>query len=268
MTIGFLQFSPVLGDPQASIERVKAAIDSLSSVDLLVLPELSNSGYNFSSRQQAEASAERIGEGDFSRFLMKQSSERNCHIVAGINERDGDRLYNSAVLFGPKRVIGKYRKMHLYLNEQDYFEPGDIPPAVFDLKGTKVSILVCFDWAFPELWRMAALAGAEVICHPSNIMAPARALKGLAGHALCNRVFIVTANRIGREGDLTFGGMSTVLSPDGDILAQAPTDRDDLIIIDIDPERARNKMLSRRNHVLDDRRPEMYVSLTQPKRKP
>ena len=261
MKIGFLQFAPVLGNPSGSIERLNSALKNVESVDLLVIPELSNSGYNFVSESQARQASETIGKGPFSDYIRQQSSALGCHIVAGINEGEGDRLYNCAILVGPDGIIGKYRKMHLYLNEPDFFEPGDTLPSVYDIGGVKVSILICFDWAFPEVWRMVALAGAQVICHPSNIVNPKRALIGLAGHALCNRIHIVTANRIGTEGDLTFGGMSTILSPNGEPVVRASSYNDEAIVVDIDPSEALDKHLTARNDVLNDRRPEMYRSL-------
>ncbi len=263
MKVGIVQFAPVLGEPRSSIERLESTLSGMDQVDLLVVPELSNSGYKFVSQQQAREAAETIGEGLFSDYIRRKSRELNCHIVAGMNERAGDRLYNSAILAGPEGIIGKYRKMHLYLNEPDFFEPGDTAPTVHDVNGVKVSILICFDWAFPEVWRMAALAGAQVICHPSNIVTPQRALTGLGGHALCNRVFIVTANRIGTEGDLTFGGMSTVISPSGGIIAQAVPDGTAVVVAEIDTSKALDKNLTHRNHVLNDRRPEMYRSLVE-----
>ena len=108
---------------------------------------------------------------------------------------------------------------------------------------------------------MAALAGAQVVCHPSNIVKPERASIGIRGHALCNGMFIATANRVGAEGDLHFGGMSSVVSPSGEISACAEGDEEVVTVVDIDPQEALYKMLSPRNHLLADRRPEMYGSL-------
>ena len=127
-------------------------------------------------------------------------------MVSGLNERDGDRLYNSAVLVGPEGYVGRYRKLHLFMNEKDYFQPGDAGLPVFDIGACKVGMLVCFDWQFPEAWRVLALKGADVICHPANLVLPGLAQRAVPIHALTNRVYVVTGNRTGTEGGLDLHG--------------------------------------------------------------
>jgi len=183
--------------------------------------------------------------------------------VSGFNERDNGVLYNSAILIGPRGYVGKYRKMHLFMNEKDYFKPGNVGLPVFDIRLCTIGMLVCFDWIFPEVWRILALKGAEIVCHPSNLVLPGLAQKGVPIHALTNRVYIVTANRIGTEGDLSFTGLSMIANPKGDILAQASQKREEVRIQDIDIAMARDKMITNRNHLFSDRRPEEYSLLTE-----
>jgi predicted amidohydrolase len=257
-----VQLSPVLGNVQATIttiDRLLAGVDA----DLLVLPELCNSGYNFRSRQEAWETSEEIGRGPFVRYLETLCRERGMHLVSGLNERDGGRLYNSAILVGPQGVIGRYRKLHLFLNEKDYFEPGDAGLPVFDLGLCKVGMLVCFDWIFPEAWRVLALKGADVVCHPSNLVLPGLAQRGIPIHALMNRIYVVTGNRTGSEGNLTFTGRSLVADPLGDVLAQAAPTGEEVGVAEADLALARNKKVTPRNDVLADRRPEEYVGLCQ-----
>jgi predicted amidohydrolase len=121
---------------------------------------------------------------------------------------------------------------------------------------------VCFDWIFPEVWRILALKGADIICHPSNLVLPGLAQRAIPIHALTNRVYVVTANRIGTEGDLTFTGVSTIANPRGDILAQASQAKEELVVQEIDIAVARDKMITPRNHLLTDRRPEQYALLS------
>ncbi|HVP06218.1 MAG TPA: nitrilase-related carbon-nitrogen hydrolase, partial [Candidatus Acidoferrum sp.] len=208
MQIGYVQFSPALGDLGANIEQIERFSAKFTDGGLYVLPELCNSGYNFEAKQQAHETSEPIGESQFVTFLTELCHNRHVHVVAGMNERDNDLLYNSAVLVGPDGLLGKYRKMHLFLNEKDYFAPGNIGLPVFEVDGATIGMLICFDWIFPEVWRILALKGAEIICHPSNLVLPGRAQKGVPAHAMMNRVFVVTANRIGTERDLTFTGNS------------------------------------------------------------
>ena len=124
-------------------------------------------------------------------------------------------------------------------------------------------MLVCFDWIFPEVWRIVALKGAEIICHPSNLVLPGFAQRAVPIHALTNRVYVITANRIGIEGELSFTGLSTIANPQGDILVQASQTEEEVGMEDIDIGMARDKMITPRNHVLHDRRPKEYSLLTE-----
>jgi predicted amidohydrolase len=261
--IGFLQFSPLLGDVRGTIQSIERLLDGGEETDILVLPELCNSGYHFSSYQQAWDASESIEGGPFIEFLTSKCKSCNMHIVTGLNERDGEMLYNSAVLIGPDGYIGTYRKLHLFLNEKDFFQPGNAGLPVFNIGTCTLGMLVCFDWIFPEVWRILALKGADIICHPSNLVLPGFAQRAIPIHALTNRVYVVTANRIGAEGDLTFTGASTIANPRGDILAQASRANEELVVREIDIASARDKMITPRNHLLDDRRPGQYTLLTE-----
>ena len=176
---------------------------------------------NFTDPQQAWNASETIDQSIFIQYLVSICRDYNLHIVSGFNEKDGDRLYNTAILVGPHGYLGKYRKLHLFMNEKDYFEPGDIGLPIFNAGSCRVGLLVCFDWIFPEVWRILALKGADLVCHPSNLVLPGLAQKAIPVHALLNRIHIVTANRVGTEGDLTFTGLSTIADHRGNVLLQA-----------------------------------------------
>jgi predicted amidohydrolase len=261
MRIGFVQFAPTLGDVGNTIRTLEKLLAGVGPVELLVLPELCNSGYNFESLEQARATAEPVGEGLFVRFLEALCAARGCYVVSGLNERDGDRLYNSAVLVGPEGYVGRYRKLHLFLHEKDFFEPGDAGLPVFDVGACRLGMLVCFDWIFPEAWRALALQGADIICHPSNLVLPGLAQRAVPIHALTNRVYVVTANRIGTERDLTFTGLSTIADPKGQVLLQASQAQEETGVVEADVALARDKWITPRNHILDDRRPREYARL-------
>jgi predicted amidohydrolase len=261
--IGFVQFAPVLGDVQATIDKIDRLSVHCAGADLLVLPELCNSGYNFESEEQAWVTSEEIGNGVFLRYLESLCVRLGCHIVSGLNEREGSRLYNSAILVGPHGYVGRYRKLHLFMNEKDFFEPGDVGLPVFDIGPSRVGMLVCFDWIFPEAWRVLALKGADIICYPSTLVLPGLAQQAVPIRALTNRFYVVTANRIGSEGELTFTGMSTIADPKGQVLAQASRADEKVSRIEIDVSLARTKDITSRNNVLADRRPEQYALLAE-----
>jgi len=134
---------------------------------------------------------------------------------------------------------------------------------VFDIGLCKIGMLVCFDWIFPEVWRIVALKGAEIICHPSNLVLPGLAQKAVPIHALTNRIYTITANRIGTEGNLSFTGLSTIANPNGDILFQASRTEEETVIKDIDIRLARDKIITKKNDLFSDRRPEEYSLLTE-----
>ncbi len=261
MKIGFIQFSPVLGDLDANLSKIERLLAAAPAADLLVLPELCSTGYRFSSAEQARDLSEEISHSRLVRLLDRICADKDLHLVAGMNERDGDGIFNTSVLIGPKGYIGKYRKLHLFMNEKDIFTPGNAEPAIYDIGICKLGMMICFDWIFPEIWRVLALKGADLICHPSNLVLPGFCQRAIPVHALINRLYVVTANRIGTEGDLTFTGLSIIADPKGNVMVQASSDREEIGIAELDIALARDKMMTPRNHVLDDRRPEFYSRL-------
>ncbi len=258
MKLALIQFAPVLCDRDETVRRLDPLFARCGPADLIVLPELANSGYNFTNREEAWGGSESIGASPFLDYLRGKCAEFDCEIVTGLNERAGDRLYNSAVLLSADGVQGFYRKMHLFVNEPDYFEAGDVGLPVFEREYGTIGILICFDWRFCEAWRTLALKGAELICHPSNIVTPHRAEKAIPVHAMINRVFTATANRTGTERDLTFTGRSLIADPDGTVIAQAPAEGEEVLMVEIDLGEARNKAVTARNDAFADRRPEEY----------
>ncbi|MFZ5981904.1 MAG: nitrilase-related carbon-nitrogen hydrolase [Candidatus Zixiibacteriota bacterium] len=263
MKIGLIQMNPALGDTAANIVKIDKFLGETKDADLVVLPELCHCGYNFSSKQQAIDTSESVTDSRYIDFLSERCRQHRQHLVSGLNERVGDDLYNSAVLVGPEGVRGIYRKLHLFYNEKDLFIPGNAGLPVFDIGICKVGLLICFDWIFPEVWRALALKGADIICHPSNLVIPGLCQRAVPVHAVTNRVFVVTANRIGTEGDLTFTGLSTIAGPKAEILYQASADREETKTLAIDIARARDKYVTSRNHIFDDRRPEEYAAITE-----
>ena len=261
MKVGFVQFAPTLGDLQATMQKLDRLMPQCAGAELLVLPELCNSGYNFESPEHAWATSEAVTSSVFLQYLESQCQRHNFHIVSGFNEREGDLLYNSAILVGPQGMMGRYRKLHLFMSEKDFFEPGDVGLPVFDIGQARVGMLVCFDWLFPEAWRALALKGADLICHPSNLVLPGLAQRAVPIHALTNRVYVVTANRIGTEVDLTFTGLSTIAGPRGEILLQASSSEESVGLVDVDVALARDKNITPRNNIFHDRRPKEYSDL-------
>ncbi len=264
MRVGYVQFAPEFGEVERNLDRV-ADLLSRDRADLWVLPELFSTGYQFATAQELAELAEPVSEGPTTARLIALAQEMNCHIVAGLAERTDSRLYNSAVFVGPSGLVARYRKIHLFYEEKNLFAPGDLPFLVTDIGLAKVGLLVCYDHFFPEAARSLALQGAEVVAHPANLVMPGLAQLTMRVRAMENRVFTLTANRIGveaRTGEtLCFTGLSQVVAPNGDVLVQAPQDAEDVRVVEIDPVQARDKHLTRLNDVFADRRPEFYGRL-------
>jgi len=259
--IGLLQMAPVLGNLAANLERLDALLPELEGCRVAVLPELCNSGYNFESREHALACAESLDASPFLDHLASACARHGFHLVVGLCERDGDELYNSAVLVGPEGPLGTYRKVHLFNEEKLRFAPGNLGFPVFQLGELRLGILICFDWHFPEAFRILALKGADLICHPSNLVIPGRCQQAVCAHALLNHVYVATANRTGTERGLTFTGESLIADPAGQVVARATREDAMCLAVEIDLALARDKMATPRNHIVDDRRPELYGEL-------
>ncbi|HHT9137117.1 MAG TPA: nitrilase-related carbon-nitrogen hydrolase [Candidatus Wunengus sp. YC60] len=261
MKVGFLQTFPRFGKKSENIGRAISSISGLNA-DLIVLPELFNTGYQFVSREEALALSERIPDGQTTQALIKLAKEKNLYIVTGLAERENERCYNSAVLVGPDGFIDCYRKLHLFYHEKLWFDPGNAEPEVYDIGHAKVGIMICFDWFFPEVARCLALKGADIICHPANLVLP-YCPQAMITRCIENRVYAITANRVGTEKrseeSLTFIGTSQVLGTKGEILYRATSDREESIVVEIDPGNARDKQVTAVNHIFEDRRIKFIV---------
>jgi predicted amidohydrolase len=259
MKISLVQFSPQLNNLQANLDSINNLIHNSDS-NLYILPELANSGYNFSDKQNAFDNSESIDNSLFIEHLITIAKDKNAHVVSGFCERDDDKLYNSSVLINSKGVIGLYRKLHLFLNEKDFFEPGDKGLPVFDTSLGKIGMLICFDWMFPEAWRSLALKGAQLIAHPSNLVLP-YCQSVTPSYALVNRCLIATSNRIGTEGNLTFTGQSVLADINGNVVLKGSNDQSQLLSAQIDISLANSKSVTARNNVFEDRRSDVYGDL-------
>ncbi len=143
------------------------------------------------------------------------------------------------------------------MNEKDIFEEGKGGLDIYKINGYRIGMQICFDYLFSDAWRVLAQKGADIIAHPSNLVTY-NAFKVVPALAIMNKVFIASTNRIGTERDLTFAGRSFLCNPSGEIISEANPQNEEILFSEIDPKDARNKMITERNHVFEDRRPERY----------
>ena len=263
MKAGFVQFDPLFGNVKENIEKAIQLIESFDA-DVIVLPEFFNTGYLFTSKQEADELGEIIPGGPTTEALCGIAGRKKVHLVGGLIEKAGGRLYNTAILVSPQGHVATYRKVHLFNEENLWFTPGDKGFEVYDIGSCKLGIMICYDWIFPESMRVLALKGAEVICHPANLVLPF-CQDAMITRCLENRVFAITANRTGTEqrGGKTFRytGRSQITGPVANILYRAGADTEETGVVNIDVSLARNKRLNLYNDLFEDRRVPFYGTL-------
>lgn len=270
--IGCCQIEPRVGRKDENVAKTlrfaREAADG--GADLVLLPELANTGYVFNTRSEAYELSEEVPGGETTRAWEEFARGRGVYIAAGIAEREGDRLYNSSVLIGPEGYIGKYRKLHLWNREKLFFEPGDLGLPVFPTPLGRLGMYVCYDMWFPEMTRIYALQGADVILNITNWVASENeAEDSRLTEAVCvaqahlNAVFIAAADRVGVERGQPFLGRSMIVSPRGELLAgPASHDGEEVVAAECNLVEARlRKRRTRLNHIVLDRRTDVYDAL-------
>lgn len=273
LRVACVQMAPEIGRKTANLEKSCGLIERAAAegASLIVLPELCNTGYVFDSRAEAFGLAEAIPDGESSRAWGEAARRLGVTLVAGIAEREGPSLYNAAVLTGPEGHIGTYRKNHLWGEEKLFFEPGNVGVPVWSLPFGRVAVAICYDQWFPEVYRLAALQGADIACTPTNWvpmpgqpegqLAMANILAMAGAHS--NALFVAAADRVGIERGQPFLGQSLIVSPTGWIAAGPASDSEEQIIYaDIDLADARRaRSLNGFNDLVRDRRADVYGDL-------
>jgi len=262
MKIGYVQFKPQFGEKEKNLKRAFKFLEDgvREEADLMVLPELFNTGYVFRSKEEVMMLSEQVPEGETIKNLIRFAKENSLHLVAGICERKAEKFFNSAILVSPDENVSVYRKAHLFYKEKIWFSPGDVPFSVYDIEKARVGIMICYDWFFPEVTRILSLKGAQIICHPSNLLLP-YCQKAMLGAAIQNRIFIITANRVGTERGVKFTGKSQIVSPNMKILASSGRNGEEVKVVDVNPEDADSKKITEYNDLWTDRRTDLYESL-------
>ena len=274
MKIAGVQMDVKIGEAARNVARMQDALREAAKqhgASLAIFPECAVSGYCFGDIAEARANAEPL-TGPSVTALAKTCRELGVYAIVGMLERDGERIFNAAVLIGPEGVAGNYRKIHLpYLGVDMLTTHGDQPLAVHAAGDLRVGMNICYDAAFPEATRVMAILGADLIALPTNWPpgAEATARHAIPTRALENDVYFAAVNRVGEERGFRFIGMSSICGPNGEILAASAGADEEILYAEIDPARARRKRIVRvpGKHEIDrlaDRRPEFYAALTAP----
>jgi predicted amidohydrolase len=218
------QINTKLGDVKSNLALIRKVSAWIRKSDIVCFPELSTTGYALG-RKWAEL-AEEV-PGTVTDELSKIASEHGFYLICGVDERgkgeEMREIYDSAVLIDPNgKLVGVYRKVHLWGSERKYFTSGRSFP-VFRTKLCMIGIGICYDLEFPESTRVLARKGAKLVFYPSAQPSNARKMVEIyvRSRSSENCLFTAFSNRVGYEGNLSFFGESQINSPDTRILAEA-----------------------------------------------
>jgi predicted amidohydrolase len=270
MRVAVAQLEPRLGEKARNLDACLARMEDAASAGarLLVLPECAIPGYMFDSAAEALPFAEEI-PGPATGALEDACLRLDLYVVCGLLERDADALRNSAVLIGPDGLIGTYRKTHLpFLGVDRFTLPGDEFP-VYETPLGRIGLEICYDLRFPEVTRTLALKGADLVAHPTNFPMAAKVQTDVItlARAAENRIYLLTANRVGKERWGEFCGWSQIVDPYGKRLAEAGATEEALLVAEVDVEKARDKDYvvpgEYELYLFGDRRPELYGALVE-----
>jgi predicted amidohydrolase len=262
------QLAPKIGDLAYNRKLTERAIRSAAhqGAQVVVLPELVQSGYLFADRNEALSLSE-TAEGPTLRLWSQLARELNIVVVGGFCERlEGDELCNSAALIDAQGLRAVYRKAHLWDGETEIFSAGRAAPPVIDTVYGRIGMLICYDLEFPEWVRLPALAGADLLCAPVNwpdgprppTERPAEVVR-VQANASVNRMFIAACDRHGHERGVGWVQGSVIVDADGYPLAgPAEQGGEQILLATLNLVEARNKRISARNDLHRDRRPQLY----------
>ena len=266
-------------DPQIGLEHCERNLGrglalarraAREGANLIVLPELANTGYTFNSRAEAYAHAETLHDGPSLKAWADFAREYQVYLAAGFSERDGLKLYDSAVLFGPEGRLGHYRKAHLWNQEKLWFTPGDLGFPVFETPIGRIGLLICWDIWFPEVPRLMAAQGADIICSLNNWVWTPPPLFDDAGRCMAsyltmtaahvNNVYIAAANRVGSERGGRFLGCSLIAGTNGWPIGEVGSaEAEAILYADVDLSSARSAPIwNSLNDLPRDRRTDLY----------
>lgn len=253
--VAVAQMDIKLGDKKANLKKTAEIASSASKqgADFVCLPEYLSTG---SVPEQCSKLAEPV-PGYVVDKLGAIAEENGIYVVASILEKTDDKIYNTAVLISPGgELLTKYRKMHLFMEEQTYIAHGR-EYAVVDTEFGKVGLMICYDAIFPEIARRLALQGVSIIFMPANWPDPFLPQWRLAtsARALDNQIWLVAANRIGADNKFTYSGRSRIVNPYGDSVVECG-EREEVLVATVD-EKVTEEFKKIINF-LNDRQPEVY----------
>ncbi len=258
LDVAAIQFNITLGEIDRNLAKAEAALRRAAGrgARLVVLPEMWSAGFAYKKLQALAEATPRVLD-----VVAALSAELDLVIVGSLPEVADGKVCNTAYVTDRGALAGSYRKLHLFslMNEDEHIAAGRHSAVVATSVG-RLGLAVCYDLRFPELFRKLALDGAEIICLPGEWPTPRqlhwRTL--LRARAIENQCFVIAANCCGRQGKLDFFGMSLIIAPRGELLAEADDFATELVATcdfkELDDYRTQITCFA-------DRRPDVYGAL-------
>jgi predicted amidohydrolase len=260
--VGLTQMRCQVGDKSWNLAHARERLQLLpDGIRIACLPEFFNTGYHLDLIGDAFFELAEPIPGPTTTALGEVARSRKMAILGNIPEADGDQegvLYDTTFVLDPRgELVGRYRKTHLYPTEHRYFRAGDELP-VFDVGFVRVGTATCFDHAFPEVFGTLAVRGAQVVFIPSAVPVGYEYLLSLRTRARAqdNQLWVVAVNRVGEEKEVGYCGLSQVVNPRGEVVAEASPVEEENLVAAVDL----SAILRERQQepVLRSRRPALY----------
>ena len=265
VTVAAVQMRPRLKMISENLANCLQRLEEVARnrANIIAFPELTLSGYIFESREEALSIAETV-PGPSTEQVSQKCASLGVHVIIGLIEKEGDKIYNTAVLIGPRGIISKYRKTHLPPCGVDRFvEKGNIGYKVHDTSVGKLGIMICYDVHHPEGFRCLAINGAEIIVsianYPRGVEFMAKFI--LPARVIENHVHLLNCDRVGTERGVRFLGHSRIIDADSKVLAKARGEEIIYAQLDLSKARAKKAVIRQGENEIDlfsDRRPELY----------
>lgn len=261
-----------VADREKNISKAGMLIElaATEGAKIISLPQLFAAPWFPASIDQKNFSFAEKEDGPTAGFLKDEAARHGAVLIGSIFEEDNGRYYNTALVFGPDGLIGKYRKVHVpqipLWEERAYFSPGDLGFPVFATPFGKVGVLLCWDIFFPEGFRILALKGADIVFAPTASAfehSHRKWERAISAAAHANGIFIFRVNRVGKEDKQEFYGRSFCVGPDGEMIDKPSGSSEGIIVAEIDLGEVSDV---RSDWVfLKDRRPEEYSMIAERK---
>lgn len=270
--IAVCQLPIAIGQVEANRMLANTAIREAirNRAKIIVVPELTSSGYVFRDLNEALGVAERC-DGETIRDWQELADEHDVVIVGGfaeLGEEEG-QVYNSAAVVQQGAPVVVYRKAHLWNIEKRVFTPGNQLPPVVATHFGRIAVMICYDMEFPEWVRSVALRGAQLLALPTNWpMSPVpigqqpTLLSMVRANAAINHIVVAACDRCEVERGVQWVGGSMLVGTDGYVLAgPVLADRRELLYADVELALSDDKQVNERNHLFHDRRSELYEQI-------